>query len=416
VTLANVRRQRGMELAARFQIVPEDDIWLVPSSSSSRTYRVDPVSRTCNCDDYELTQKDCKHIFAAEFARERQFRGKEIPIPRRREGSQAKRKTYPQNWAVYNAAQNIEKPYFKVLLKDLCDSVEQIEQKGRSRPRMSTSDAIYSCVYKVFATVSSRRFAPDIIDACDDGFVSESPHFNTISNYLRMEETTAILTKLIEESGKPLNVLESSFSIDSTGIGTTRYSRWFDAKFNNVGGEKNWVKLHLICGNRTHIVTSVEIHEQATHDSPVLPSLLQSTAKNFKVDHLCADKAYSSRENMEAAESVGAVPYFAFKTNSTGGKGGIFKKMFHYYSYRREEFLEHYHQRSNVETVFHMIKSKFGDQVKSKSQTAMKNEVLCKVLCHNICRVIHAIHEHGIEIDYLVGGGESNRVTLRKAG
>lgn len=44
-----------------------------------------------------------------------------------------------------------------------------------------------------------------------------------------------------------------------------------------------------------------------------------------------------------------------------------------------------------------MIKSKFGDSVKSKSDTAMVNEVLCKVLAHNICQVIQAIHELGIE-------------------
>jgi hypothetical protein len=38
--------------------------------------------------------------------------------------------------------------------------------------------------------------------------------------------------------------------------------------------------------------------------------------------------------------------------------------------YQRAEFLEHYHKRSNVETTFHMIKSKFGDAVLSKSEPA----------------------------------------------
>ncbi len=53
--------------------------------------------------------------------------------------------------------------------------------------------------------------------------------------------------------------------------------------------------------------------------------------------------------------------------------------MLHYYMYRKDDFLRHYHRRSNVETTFHMIKSKFGSRIRSKTATAMMNEVLCKV-------------------------------------
>ena len=44
-----------------------------------------------------------------------------------------------------------------------------------------------------------------------------------------------------------------------------------------------------------------------------------------------------------------------------------------------------------------MIKRKFGDHVRSKSDTAMVNEVLGKVLAHNICCVIASQCELGIE-------------------
>ena len=63
----------------------------------------------------------------------------------------------------------------------------------------------------------------------------------------------------------------------------------------------------------------------------------------------------------------------------------------------REEFLQSYHMRSNVESAFSMMKRKFGDSVRSKSEVAMKNEVLCKILCHNICCLISAMYELGIE-------------------
>jgi len=48
-----------------------------------------------------------------------------------------------------------------------------------------------------------------------------------------------------------------------------------------------------------------------------------------------------------------------------------------------------------------MIKSKFLDHVFSKSEIAMRNEVYCKILCHNICCLIQSIYELGIEPDFL---------------
>ena len=59
--------------------------------------------------------------------------------------------------------------------------------------------------------------------------------------------------------------------------------------------------------------------------------------------------------------------------------------------------MRHYHKRSNVETTFSMIKAKFGDCLRSKTAVSQTNEVLCKVLCHNLCCVIQSIYELGIE-------------------
>ncbi len=41
--------------------------------------------------------------------------------------------------------------------------------------------------------------------------------------------------------------------------------------------------------------------------------------------------------------------------------------------------------------------SKFTDLVRSKDKAAQINEVLLKVLCHNICVLISAMFEFGIE-------------------
>jgi hypothetical protein len=80
-------------------------------------------------------------------------------------------------------------------------------------------------------------------------------------------------------------------------------------------------------------------------------------------------------------------PYIPFRINSVAQSGWepkseVWTRMYHFYSLHRGEFLQHYHKRSNVETTFHMIKSKFGQRLRSKTLTAQVNEALCKVLCH----------------------------------
>ena len=44
-----------------------------------------------------------------------------------------------------------------------------------------------------------------------------------------------------------------------------------------------------------------------------------------------------------------------------------------------------------------MLKAKFGDALCSKSDTAQVNELLCKVLAHNICCLIQSMYELGVE-------------------
>jgi transposase len=101
----------------------------------------------------------------------------------------------------------------------------------------------------------------------------------------------------------------------------------------------------------------------------------------------------------------GAVPYIPFKSNAVAhsdweAKSQPWTRMLEFYNQHRAEFLQHYHKRSNIETTFHMIKSKFGQRLRSKTLTAQINEALCKVLCHNLCVVIQSQYELGIEVDF----------------
>jgi transposase len=109
-----------------------------------------------------------------------------------------------------------------------------------------------------------------------------------------------------------------------------------------------------------------------------------------------ADKAYASVENFEAIAECGGTAYIAFKSNTTGGVGGIFEKALHFFQFNREEYLAHYHKRSNAESTFSAIKRKFGDSTMSRTDTGMVNEVLAKILLHNLTCLIQEQETLGI--------------------
>lgn len=303
-----------------------------------------------------------------------------------------------RSWTAYNAARSEEKIRFVALLADLCSGVPQPPRlPGAGRPRLPLSDMVFASVYKVYVGFSSRRFTSDLRGAFADGLVNSTPHFNSVSNYMAKPELMDTLKNLVAASSLPLKPVETSFAVDSSGFSTSRFVRWYNKKYGRETDNREWIKLHLMCGTQTKIVTSVDVSGWTAHDTNYFVPLLEKTAAHFGVQRVSADKAYLSRKNAQAVEGIGASPFIPFKSNSLPtSEDSAWSRMYHYFMFNREEFMAHYHRRSNIETVFSMMKAKFGYSVRSKGDVGQVNEALCKVLCHNICVLIQAIHELGI--------------------
>ena len=396
----SVREAKGREIADRARIVKEGDLYLVPSQSGKGKYKVRPDLPYCSCPDFDFRRQPCKHIFAVQVTIERTKttvteNGKTTTT----ETVKVTRKTYAQpDWPAYHRAQVNEKRLFLYLLHQLCRGVGSPAQYGVGRKRLPLEDMIFAMAYKVYSTVSGRRFMSDLKDAHAKGYISNLLCYNSIFNYFEMEMLTPHLQMLIEESSLPLASIETDFAVDSSGLSTCRFVQWVKAKYfdSDLRDKRDWIKVHLICGVKTNVVTAVEITNQYGADTHYLKPLVDRTAQGFVMNEVSADKAYLSNKNLKAVVDNNAMPYIAFKSSSTGTdrrNSPLFKQMFHYFSYNQEKFMRHYHKRSNVETTFHMIKSKFGDAVRSKTARAQINEALCKVLCHNVVVLISAMHE-----------------------
>jgi transposase len=319
---------------------------------------------------------------------------------------QAKRQTYPQQWREYNLSQTREKAYFNELLYQLCSLVIEPEKpRGKGRPPAPFADLIFAACTKIYGCVSGRRNQSDLDDALRRGYLSRPVRYNTLFKYLELESLTPYIQQLITESSLALKSVEVDFAVDSSGFSTSQFARWYTARWGKEVDNHDWIKLHLMTGVRSNIVTSVEVSKRYSNDSPYFKPLYDKTSRNFTLREVSGDKGYDSFSNRVHALAKGTMPYIPFRETTTGAsysqKGELWKRMYHLYKYNEEVFNAHYHKRSNVESTFSMIKARFGERLRSKTERAQINEALIKVLCHNICVVIQSMHELGIEADFI---------------
>jgi transposase len=396
----NLRELKALEIAARARIVFDNGVWIVPSQTTSGSCQVTIGSEpSCPCDDFQLRKLPCKHILAARLVCARDHDGRELDgrehdgkAPEIVTAAVPKKPTYKQNWSMYNEAQQTEKSRFQKLLFDLCRGLPNPKQIGAGRRWTPMADMVFACGLKVYTTVSSRRFACDLKDAHRGGYLSHLMNSVSVCSFLENAMLTPVLQNLIVQSSLPLSMVETSFAPDSSGFSSSRFVRWHDEKYGCERSGHDWVKAHAICGVKTNIVTAVEIGGRDAGDSPFFKPLVEKTAENFTVKEVPADKAYLSHDNLALVHGLGGTAFVPYKVNSQAGEAGtLWEKMYFYFRFHRDEFLKHYHLRSNIESTFSMVKAKFRDHVRSKTDVAMKNEVLCKFLCHNIC-VVHQSH------------------------
>lgn len=395
----DTREFKGLELAAKARIEQRNTYFYVPSASHDGGYKVNYDATECSCPDFELRQLPCKHCHAVKFVKER---NRTIGTPELKadpNDAPKPRATYKQDWPAYNLSQTREKGLFLKLLGELCEHIQWAPRGGRGRPSMPHDAAVFSAIYKVYSGFSGRRFQTDMNNAKEAGFIHTAPHYNSIAKALEDPNTTKTLKELIIRSSLPLRVIETKFAADSTGFSTNKFARWFDEKYGVQRKKAEWVKCHAMVGVKTNVVVACEINDYG--DATQLPQLLATTATNFRMDEVSADKGYLSFENMSEVASYGAVPFVAFKVNSRGDRGpDTWQKMHAMFTLNREDWLRKYHLRSNVESTFSAIKRKFGDSVRSKTDVACKNEVLAKIVAHNVVVCIHEMHELGIDLAF----------------
>jgi len=295
----------------------------------------------------------------------------------------------------------VEVKLFDDLLKDLVKTIPEPEQT-MGRPRLSLQETLFCAIQKVYSQLSSRRAHSLFQNATERHQIEHAPHFNAPSKLFNNPDMTPILHNLITLSALPVASIETDFSVDSTGFRTTQFNAYNGIKHGQKR-EHQWIKAHLCAGVKTNVVAAVAITDAYSNDSPQFGPLVKKTAEGFTINEISADMAYSSRLNLQLVANEGGKAYIPFRKNATGKakESTLWGKMYHYFQLNRDDFMEHYHKRSNIESTNAAIKRKFGETLKSKNPTAQVNELLAKIIAYNLTVVIHEMYENGIQPEFL---------------
>ena len=320
-----------------------------------------------------------------------------------------KRPTYGQDWPSYRPAQEYEKEFFLFFLSELMDLVRE-PKYSYGRPRHRLSDVLKAMVIKVWVGKSAMRSKGDVRDAHRLGYLEQVPSSSTVKEYFGLLELTPILLECIAFVAAVMKPYESDFAIDSSGFRTSHYMRWAEEKWGRRSDaedseaedtedselverkSREWLKAHIVVLTKSQLVASVCVAGWRSSDYSQFVPLFERVTRLFNVERNAADAAYPGYSNFEAAASWGATLFAPFNyrhIRPADSDHCAWANAYRCYYDNFEEWYPIYHQRSLSETAFSTIKRLLGETIRSEKPVAQINELLLKVVSHNIIVLIH---------------------------
>ena len=203
--------------------------------------------------------------------------------------------------------------------------------------------------------------------------LKDVPHYSTICKAvkrLRKED----LKRLLEESSKLLDVKLEVLAVDSTGLREDNSSFYYAKRSGKK--RKSWTKLTVVVDVESQMILAEDVRKGPGNDGVVLRETFEK-GEIPPCDVLLADSGYDCRGNEEIA---------IFKPIR---RGGCYKSEDRINLFLRWLFcriIGLYGKRWIVETVFSVIKRRFGDRIKSRSLYSKFVETHLIPVAYNIWR------------------------------
>jgi hypothetical protein len=202
----------------------------------------------------------------------------------------------------------------------------------------------------------------------------------------------------VKKSSGTLNIL-----IDSTGIKVMGEGEW-KMRCHGKTRRRLWRKLHIAMDLETQTILSATMTESARLDGNYLPMLMGRI--EGKIERMIGDGAYDKKGCYQCAYERGATPIFPPQHDAIIQRNKIKKDPALLARDKTIEFINegedrnkqlklwkkinHYHDRSLVETMMMRMKTLFGDEMRSRTFENQYTDLMIR------CAAINKINTLGL--------------------
>ncbi len=290
----------------------------------------------------------------------------------------------------YNAAKARRYHFLLDELMSLCNIVPDTRYR-RGRPVQFPLPTLFVLLGLKFDSglgyrdfVASINFNPSLLNRLS---LSRAPSHTLLNSAMTRLDTQLIhrMQELLARKGPPPRKL----AVDAAGFSHSSGGEWMSFRFKKTL-KRRFHALHNVVDTDTLMINASRVCERPGGDARHLIALVRRVDLS-RLETVYGDKAYISRKNVQYIHDLGAYPAIEpkkrLRARSRGYRG--YKELIREYRRNPEEWKKKhsYGKRSLVETVFGMLKGRFGGGLSSRRHRQQRRELLLKVVLHNIQRL-----------------------------
>ncbi len=199
--------------------------------------------------------------------------------------------------------------------------------------------------------------------------------------------------ELVRRTGLVFSKGHCNTAGDSTGLGTQDFARWMDARCEEGGKKRKFVKLHVLIATRREwpIFLAAKVTRGNRGDAPEFPEVLDRVSSEIELGNVALDPAYLTKRCVQAIVARGGRPVIEMKENTVLDPNGPpeWKRMIRRQRRHPRGYANRLRRRDAVEATFGSFKRRLGARIRCHRRHAQRTEVLARVVVWNVLGMVY---------------------------